>query len=83
MPLDTLWHDLRHGLRAWRSQASVYAIALAALALGIGANTTIFSVIKTVLIRPFPYKGRRPPVEHLRDGTEERHQTPISPARPR
>jgi putative ABC transport system permease protein len=55
MPLDTLWHDLRHGLRTWRSQPSLYAIALAALALGIGANTTIFSVIQTVLIRPFPY----------------------------
>jgi hypothetical protein len=52
MPLDTLRHDLR----AWRSQPSLYAIALAALALGIGANTTIFSVIQTVLIRPLPYK---------------------------
>jgi putative ABC transport system permease protein len=56
MHLDTLWHDLRHGLRSWRSQPSLYAIALTALALGIGANTTIFSVIQTVLIRPLPYK---------------------------
>ena len=56
MHLDTVWHDLRHGLRSWRSQPSLYAIALTALALGIGANTTIFSVIQTVLLRPFPYK---------------------------
>ncbi|HEY6389990.1 MAG TPA: ABC transporter permease [Bryobacteraceae bacterium] len=56
MHLDTVWHDLRHGLRSWRSQPSLYAIALTALALGIGANTTIFSVIQTVLLRPFPYR---------------------------
>jgi putative ABC transport system permease protein len=56
MHLETFWHDIRHGLRSWRSQPSLYAIALTALALGIGANTTIFSVIQTVLIRPLPYK---------------------------
>jgi len=41
--MPTIWYDLRHGLRAWSSQPSLYAIALTALALGIGANTTIFS----------------------------------------
>jgi putative ABC transport system permease protein len=56
MQFDTVWHDLRHGLRSWRSQPSLYAIALTALALGIGANTTIFSVIQTVLLRPLPYR---------------------------
>jgi putative ABC transport system permease protein len=56
MRLETIWSDLRHGLRSWRSQPSLYAIALTALALGIGANSTIFSVIQTVLIRPLPYK---------------------------
>jgi len=56
MTPDTVWHDLRHGLRTWRSHPSVYATAVAALALGIGANTTIFSVVQTVLLRPLPYK---------------------------
>src|SRR2546429_6664157 len=56
MRLATIWSDLRHGLRSWRSQPSLYAIALTALALRIGANSTIFSVIQTVLIRPLPYK---------------------------
>ncbi len=55
MRLDTIWHDLRQGLRSWRAQPSLYAIALIALTLGVGANTIIFSVIQTVLIRPFPY----------------------------
>src|SRR5260370_23213962 len=53
---DAVWHDLRHGLRSWRSQRSLYAVAIVALALGIGANTTIYSIIQTVLIRPLPYR---------------------------
>jgi putative ABC transport system permease protein len=53
---DSLRQDLRHGIRTWRSQPSIYSIALVALALGIGANTTIFSVVETVLIKPLPYK---------------------------
>ena len=56
MLVETIWHDLRHGLRSWRAQPSLYAVALTALALGIGANTTIFSVFQTVLIRPLPYR---------------------------
>ncbi|HYL74932.1 MAG TPA: ABC transporter permease [Bryobacteraceae bacterium] len=54
--MDPVLADLRHGLRSWRSQPSLYAIALTALALGIGANSTIFSVIQTVLVRPLPYE---------------------------
>jgi putative ABC transport system permease protein len=54
--IETIVHDLRHGLRSWRTQPQLYAIALTALALGVGANTTIFSVVQTVLMRPFPYR---------------------------
>jgi len=53
---DTLRQDLRHGIRTWRSRPSLYSIAIVALALGIGANTTIFSVVETVLIKPLPYR---------------------------
>ena len=56
MDFDSLRQDLRHGIRTWRSRPSLYSIALIALALGIGANTTIFSVVETVLIRPLPYR---------------------------
>src|SRR5580698_11253037 len=51
-----LFADLRYGLRLFRQAPTFTAIAILALALGIGANSAIFSTLDSVVFRPLPYQ---------------------------
>ncbi len=53
--MEKLWQDVRFGVRMLAKHRAYSLVAIIALALGIGANTAIFSVVHAVLLRPLPY----------------------------
>jgi len=69
--METLWKNLTYSVRMLLKRPSLTIVAIIAMGLGIGANTAIFSVVNTVLLRPLPFQQ---PEQLVTLATEQRDQ---------
>jgi hypothetical protein len=56
--VENLLQDLRYALRGFRREPMLALVAMVTLAICIGANTTVFSLVNTIILRPLPYRTR-------------------------
>ena len=77
--IETVWLDIAYGLRQLRRNPGFAAVAILTLALGVGANTAIFSVVNAVLLRPLPF-GDPEALVDARETEEAPGTYPVNPA---
>src|SRR5262245_24185703 len=75
--LETLWQDLRYGLRMMLKNPGFATIAVLTLALGIGANTAIFSVVNVLLFKPLPYPDSERLMQLYKFNTARERESPM------
>ena len=74
--METIWSNIRYSIRMLAKKPGLTLAAIVAIALGVGANTTIFSVVNTVLLQPLPYEE---PDKLLMLSTDLRGETQTGP----
>ena len=76
--MNTLWHDLRYGVRMLFKRPGFTAMAVLTLALGIGLNAAIFSIYNTLILRPLPVRDPSHVVNLYSEVRGERHSDSLS-----